>query len=442
MNIKLIIPCGHWGTGISSAVTFKTQQLNIPLLAAFTPAGHTIKIVDESFAPDDIDEDVDLVGITVMTDLALRSYHIADTYRKRGVRVVMGGIHPTVVPGEALQHADAVVLGEGEEVWPQLVSDAAGGGMQKIYRASKKTDMTGRPLPRRDLYPRLSFRSYTPFTVCVETSRGCPYDCEFCSVDQIMGHKYRIRPVRDVVSEIESIDCPNLFFVDDNLALNRRAAKELFTEMIPLKRRWVGQGAVSLAEDLELLSLMRRSGCHALLIGFESVQNETQNRMLKLKKLKVDYSEAMRRFHGEGIAVLGAFVFGFDHETKDVFDQTLEFAFVNGVDLAQLRCIIPFPGTRLYQRLLKEGRLLVPDWWLSSKRSTLLFRPKGMTPDEFLNGLERISKQFYSIGGIIRRFFGISPWKRSAMGWLMYAGSNLANRKRYLSCFRRNGTQG
>lgn len=435
MNIKLIKPDQRWANNISSAETFKIQQLSLPLLAASTPAEHRVTIVDESFAPDDINEDVDLVGITVMTDLAHRAYHIAETYRQRGVPVVMGGMHPTALPGEALQHADAVVLGEGDEVWPQLVTDASSGRLHKTYRANTMIDMTGLPLPRRDLYPRPSFSSYTPFSVGVQTSRGCPYDCEFCSIGLLMGHKYRLRPVRDVIAEMESIRHP-IFLVDDNLALNRRAAKELFTEMIPLKRRWVGEGTVSLAEDLQLLRLMKRSGCHGLLIGFESVQKETQNSMLKLKKLKMDYSEAMRRFHGEGIPIQGAFVFGFDHENKDVFEQTLEFAFAARLDLAQFRPLTPYPGTHLYQRLLKEGRLPVPNWWLSGDTPQHpLFRLKGMSPDELLDGMARITKQFYSVGGITRRFFGIRPWKRSAIGWRLYAGVNWAFRKRYSVAF-------
>lgn len=431
MNIKLIVPFGRVGCGVTSAETFKIQQLNIPLLAAHTPAGHALKIVDESFGPDDMDEDVDLVGITVMTDLALRSYRIADAYRQRGVRVVMGGIHATVLPDESLRHADAVVLGEGEDVWPQLVSDAAAGRLQRVYRASKRTGMAGQPLPRRDLYPRLSLGSYAPFAVAIEASRGCPNRCEFCSVGRMMGYGYRIRPVHEVASEIESIDLPNLFFVDDNLAFDRKAARELFTAMIPLRRRWVGQGQVSLAEDLELLTLMRRSGCEGLLIGFESMQKETQDSMPKVRKLKVDYREAVRRFHAEGIALLGAFVFGFDHETKDVFDRTIQFISESGLEFAELRCLVPYPGTRLYQRLLEEGRLPTPDWWLSGEQSPLLFRPKSMTPDELLSGVQRVATEVHSVGGIVRRFFGISPLRRSAVGWQLYAGVNLANRRLY-----------
>ncbi len=432
MKIKLIAPHEQSEDNISSAQTFKVQKVNLPLLAALTPPEYSVKIVDEAFAPDDIDEEVDLVGITVMTDLALRAYQIADIYRQRGVKVVMGGIHPTVLPDEALQHADAAVLGEAEEIWPKLLSDAASGAMQKLYRGNKIANLNGRPMPRRDLYPKPIHKGYTPIAVGIETARGCPYDCEFCSIGSVMGRQYRSRPIPEVIAEIGSINSRHLFFVDDTLALNRPEAKRLFTKMIPLRLKWAGQGPVSLAEDMELLKLMRRSGCVGLLIGFESVQKETFDGMKKIRNLKIDFSEAIRRFHNEGIAILGAFVFGFDHENKDVFDQTLEFSIRNRLDCVELRILSPFPGTRLYSRLLREGRLFVPDWWLHGyPPDTLLFQPKGMTSEELVEGFIRLNRQTYSMGSIIKRFFGINPWKRDPFGCLVYAGSNLATRKRY-----------
>ena len=430
MKIKLIAPHEQREDTISSP--FKLQRVNLPLLAALTPPGHTITIVEEAFAPDDINQDVDLVGITVLTELALRAYHIADVYRQKGVKVVMGGIHPTVLPDEALEHADAVVVGEAEGVWPRLVSDAASGQMQRLYRAGKMTDLKGLPKPRRDLLPGTKYQGYTRIPIGIETSRGCPHDCEFCCIGQTMGQQYRVRPVQEVIAEIESIDSPHLFFCDDALGLNRNVAKKLFTEMIPLRRRWLAQGTVSLAEDLELLRLMERSGCLGLLIGFESVQKGTQNEVKKIKNLKIDFYEAMRRFHGEGFGILGSFVFGFDYENKDVFEQTLEFIMRGRLDVIQLRILTPYPGTPLYKRLLSEGRLFARDWWLRGyPPDTLLFQPRGMTFDELISGYDRLNRQAYSFGAMMKRFLGMSPWKRTLLGCLVYAWTNLSTRKRY-----------
>jgi len=432
MKIKLIAPREQREDTLSSP--FKLQRVNLPLLAALTPTGHTVTIVDEAFAPDDTNQDVGLVGITVMTDVVPRAYDIADTYRRKGVKVVMGGIHPTVLPDEALEHADAVVVGEGEGIWPRLLSDAASGQMERLYRAGKRTDLRGLPKPRRDLFPGTKGKGYIPAPVGVETSRGCPNDCEFCSIGRTLGSQYRVRPVQEVIAEIEAIDSPYIFFVDDALALNRNAAKKLFTEMIPLRRLWLGQGTVSLAQDVELLKLMRRSGCLGLLIGFESVQKATQNEVRKIKNLRIDFYEAMRRFHDEGFGILGAFVLGFDHENKDVFDQTLEFVMRSRIDCAELRILTPYPGTRLYDRLLGEGRLFERDWWLRGyPPDTLLYQPRGMTAEELINGFARLNRQAYSFSAMTKRFFGMSPWKRTLFGCQVYAGINLSTRKRYFN---------
>ena len=435
MKIKLIAPHGQRDNTISTP--FKLQRVNLPLLAALTPPGHTITIVEEAFAPDDINQDVDLVGITVLTELAPRAYQIGDIYRRKGVKVVMGGIHPTVLPDEALEHADAVVVGEAEVLWPQLVSDATSGQMKKIYRADKIADLKGLPIPRRDILPGSQLRGYIPVPIGVETSRGCPHNCEFCCIGSTSRQQYRVRPVQEVIEEIESIDSPHIFFVDDALGLNRNAAKKLFTEMIPLKRRWLAQGTVSLAEDLELLALMKRAGCLGLLIGFESVQKGTQDEVNKIKNLRIDFYEAMRRFHNEGFGILGCFVFGFDYENKDVFEQTLEFIMRSSLDCVQLRVLTPYPGTRLYERLDSEGRLFSRDWWLHGyPPDTLLYQPKGMTADELINGFARLNRQVYSFGAMTRRFFGMSPWKRTLFGCQVYAGINISTRYRYFKSLK------
>lgn len=435
MKIKLIAPDEHREGAISCP--FKLRRVNLPLLAALTPPGHTITIVEEAFAPDDIDQDVDLVGITVLTELAQRAYRIADAYRQKGVKVVMGGIHPTVLPDEALEHADAVVVGEAEGVWPRLVSDAASGQMQRIYRAGTFTDLQDLPKPRRDLLSGTRNQGFTRVPIGVETSRGCPHDCEFCCIGQTLGKQYRVRPVQEVIAEIESIDSPHLFFVDDSLGLNRNVAKKLFTEMIPLRRRWLAQGTVSLAQDLELLGLMRRSGCLGLLIGFESVQKATQNEVMKISDLRIDFYEAMRRFHGEGFGILGSFIFGFDYENKDVFEQTLEFIMKCRMDVVGMRVLTPYPGTRLYKRLAGEGRLFVHDWWLRGyPHDTLLFQPKGMTADELISGYARLNRQTYSLGAMMKRFLGMSLWKRTLLGCQAYAEANLSTRNIYFKGLR------
>jgi radical SAM superfamily enzyme YgiQ (UPF0313 family) len=433
MRIKLIAPQEQRNDGCLSSKTFKLQRLCLPLLAALAPPGHEIKIVDESFCPDNPDEDVDLVGITVITELAAYAYRLAQAYRQKGVKVVMGGIHPTVLPEEALQYADSVVIGEGEEVWPRLVNDAASGRLQRIYRSEKTANMRGLPLPLRDLYPAPNNRGFAPLAYSVETGRGCPFDCDFCSVGTISGRHYRTRPVGDIIAEIDSFEFPYLFFVDDSLALNRVQAKKLFSEMIPSRRLWVGQGGVGLAEDLELLRLMRRSGCMGLLIGFESVQPKSQENLKKISGLSIDFMESMRRFHGEGIAVLGAFVFGFDYEDKDVFERTLEFCLKARIDVLEFRILTPFPGTRFYKRLLEEGRLFAPDWWLKGLSfKTILYQPKGMSIDDLLEGFAYLNRHAYSYSAIFRRFWGMSIPRRTPVGARLYAGVNLATRKRYL----------
>ncbi|MDW7709632.1 MAG: radical SAM protein [Deferrisomatales bacterium] len=435
MKIKLIAPHEHREDAISSP--FQLQRVNLPLLAALTPPGHTITIVEEAFSPDDMDQEVDLVGITVLTELALRAYRIGDDYRAKGVKVVMGGIHPTVLPDEALAHADAVVVGEAEGVWAHLVADAAAGRMRKLYRSGEMTSLQSLPTPRRDLLPKPRRQGGVPVPVGVETSRGCPNDCEFCCIGQTLGSQYRLRSTQEAIAEIQSMESPHLFFVDDALGLNRNAAKELFTEMIPLRRRWLAQGTASLAEDLELLGLMKRSGCLGLLVGFESVQKTTQDEVRKIRNLKIDFYEAMRRFHGEGFGILGSFVFGFDYENKDVFDRTFEFIMKSHMDVVQLRILTPYPGTRLYRRLLEEDRLFSKDWWLHGyPPDTVLFRPRGMTVDDLVSGFIDLNKQTYSWGAMAKRFLGMTPWRRTLLGCKAYAGVNLSTRSRYFKGLR------
>jgi radical SAM superfamily enzyme YgiQ (UPF0313 family) len=436
MRIRLIAPFDPDDHGRSSGETFKIRRRNLPLLAGLTPPGHDVEIVDESFAPSSHEAGPDLVGITVMTELARRAYHLGDHYSALGAKVVMGGVHATVLPGEALVHADAVVRGEAESVWAGLVADAAAGTLQQVYEDRGRLPLAGVPRPRWDLYPSPARRGYTPVGTGIETSRGCPYDCEFCSIGSVFGAGQRLRPASEVIAEIESLQTSHLFLVDDSLGLDRRASRELFTAMAPLGKSWVGQGTIALAEDPALLRLMRRSGCRGLLVGFETLHPGTRRGFRKLDK-RIDPGEALRRFHGAGLAILGAFVFGFDNEDPGVFDRMLEFARGIRLDAAQVRVLVPFPGTALYARLLREGRLLAPKWWLDGySTDTLLYRPIGMSPEDLVTGIERVIREFYSGGSVFRRYFGIPPWRRGLFGSAVFAGLNLGMRTRYLECLR------
>jgi radical SAM superfamily enzyme YgiQ (UPF0313 family) len=336
MKIKLIAPSDGAEKSTSSSETFKIQRLSLPILAAITPEKHDVVLVDEAFVPDDLDYNFDIVGISVLTDLVKRAYSLADHYRKHGVHVVLGGMHSTVLPEEALGHADSVVVGEAEDIWRKLLADIESGNPGKIYRAARPVDMQNIPIPRRDLYSSPNSKGYTPVAYTLEASRGCPYDCEFCSINQVMGKSYRTRPVANIINDIESLNSKNIFFVDDSFGLKRNFSKQLLKSMIPLGKVWVGQGTVSLASDLELLQLLQRSGCKGLLIGFESVEEDAQ-KTLKKVKTSINFSEAVKRFHDYGIGVLGAFIFGFDNDTKDVFEHTEKFIKDNKLEGAQPR---------------------------------------------------------------------------------------------------------
>lgn len=434
MRIRLIAPSVPGSDTRSSGGTFKIRRLNLPLLAALTPPGHEIEIVDESFAACDHAAGADLVGITVMTELARRAYELGDRYRAQGAKVVMGGAHVSAMPEEALLHADAAVRGEAESLWPRIVDDAVLGRLGGIYEDRVPRPLGGWPRPRWDLYPKPEKHGYTPLGTGVETTRGCPYGCEFCSVATVFGAKQRVRPVDEVAAEIASIHEKEVFLVDDSLGLDRRATRELMDRIAPLGKVWVGQGTIGICEDAELLRSMKRAGCLGLLVGFETMQPETKKDFRKLGR-RIDPVEAMSRFHDAGIAVLGAFVFGFDHDDAGVFDRTLEFVRKSRLDGAQLRLLVPFPGTELYARLLREGRLYAPRWWLDDHSTdTLLYRPLGMRPEELVDGVARVIRETYAATSIFSRYFGMPPWRRGAIGSAVYAGLNLGTRSRYLEC--------
>jgi len=401
MRIAFIIP--RWPKdSFWDVIAFKFPLLSTSLLAGLTPSHHELRIIDESLTEIDFDQEVDLIGITAITPLAPRGYEIADQFRKRGKKVVIGGIHASWLPEEAKKHSDSVVIGEADEVWPEVVEDAERGELKPFYRQEGRTDLSHLPIPKRDLFPRKGYL----FHNLVQTTRGCPFDCEFCSVTAFHGKTYRMRPVSEVEKEIQSLERSKayIFFVDDNLVGNLSHAKELLTMLSQYRLRWVSQGPIHSAEDDALVKLMARAGCHGLFIGFESLREENLNLMGKRINRVQAYEKGIQKLHEAGIGVYASFVFGYDYDDASVFDEFIAFAEKNRIDGAFLPILTPFPGTRVYQRLKEEGRLLTEDW-SKYDMATVVFRPKRMTVEELQEGFWKVNRSFYSIPSMLKRVF-------------------------------------
>ena len=372
------------------------------LLAARTPADIETVLWDERVEPIPLDADVDLVAITVETYTARRAYQIAMRYRQRGIPVVMGGYHPTFEPDEALQFCDAVAIGDGEELWPRIVEDARSGNLQPVYRAAGMADLAGPSRPDRTIFKG---KRYAPVDL-VQFGRGCRFNCEFCSIRAFYGSATGYRDVTQVAAEISDLNRGHFFFVDDNLFNDRTALKSLLLEIADCGKTWSCQASIDLADDPELIELMVRSGCIAVLIGFESLDADNLKQMRKGWAIKKGtYAERIRTLRKAGLMIYGTFVFGYDKDRRDVFDQTAEFAIDNKFFLANFNPLTPMPGTSLYERLKAEGRLLNDRWWLDEgyRYGDATFLPQGMTANQLTEGCLRARKTFNTFGAIGRR---------------------------------------
>ena len=387
------------------------EPLGLAYVAALTPRHWDVRIADE--VVEEIPEDSlpDLVGITSLTPTAPRAYEIAAGFRARGIPVVMGGMHATFCPDEAGRYVDAVVRGEAERTWPQVLSDFEGGGMRDRYEGAK-ADLSGLPLPRRDLY-RHRYR-----VTLVSTSRGCRNRCEFCSIWKYEGGRFRARPIPELLEELPRLPKTLItLFTDDNIMADRDRALELFRAMAArgLQRRHAVQASLDIAEDDELLRVLKASGCFAILVGFESVSERTLRMMRKAVNLRVgvdQYRDRIARVHRHGLMVAGTFIFGSDGDGPDIFKRTAQFVLDAGVDLAHFGLLLPMPGTDLHDRLVEEGRLLIADFPQDYSLLDLMhatFVPQAMTPEALEIGLAEATDAIGRWPVVLRR--AICTWR-------------------------------
>jgi len=373
--------------------------LSLAVVAGLTPDEWEVEIVDEAVEQVDLESEATLVGLTVMTPLAPRAYELADHFRGRGVQVVLGGIHPTALPHEAARHADAVVIGEAEGVWHHVLKDASRRRLRRFYESVERPDLRALPAPRRDLFRPDAYLT----TATVQTSRGCPHSCSFCSVTRFFGRTYRSRPVADIVAELAALGQKVVFFVDDNIFGAPSRARELFRRLTPLGLTWVGQSSINIARNTELLVLAAKSGCRGLFVGLESLLPANLREAGKaVLNRAADYREAVSRIQSQGIGVEGAFIFGFDQDDPGVFGRTVEFARKVRLAAAQFGILTPFPGTPLWSRLRNEGRITEPDWSRYTI-SNVVYRPLKMSAEALQDGFEWAYRSFYSYPSIVGR---------------------------------------
>jgi radical SAM superfamily enzyme YgiQ (UPF0313 family) len=382
----------------------RMEPLQLGVLAGLTPEHIDITLYDDRMEGIPYDEETDVVAITVETYTARRAYEISSEFRKRGVVVIMGGMHPSLIPEEVQQHADSIFIGDAETLWPSVIADLQKNQLQPLYRAEVGVAQQGGVMPRRQLFNN---KGYLPITL-LQFSRGCTHKCNFCAISSYFKRSHYVRDIDQILNEIASQNRKFLFFVDDNIVSNRNAAKDLFRELIPLKIRWVSQASINMTEDATLMDLMTRSGCMGHVVGFESIEPDSLKSMGKNHNISrfSGYIDQIKILRDYGLQTWAAFTLGHEHDTLESIQRTLDFALAHKFTFAAFNILMPYPNTPLYTQLQKENRLLYDDkWWLHPQYrfNHAAFVPNKLSPEELTEACFQLRSEFNSIPSIIKR---------------------------------------
>ena len=401
MKLTIVHPCVGRRVGEKYIRSWQMEPLAPAVLAGLTGPGVEITFHDDRMESISYDEPTDLVAISVETYTARRAYQIASEYRKRGVPVVMGGFHATLVPEEVSDYAESILIGEAETLWPELIEDFRNGRLRRVYRRAGRPSLDGLKLDRSIF----SGKRYLPIGL-VEAGRGCQFRCEFCAIQSYFKSTQTRRPAQEIVQEVSRLNKKLIFFVDDNITSNIEEAKEFFRALIPLNIRWVSQASINAAHDEEFLRLIKASGCQGLLIGFESLNPQNLKRMHKgFNQMKGGYEVALANLRRHGIRLYVTFILGYDDDGVDTFEETLEFAMKHRFYMVAFNHLTPFPGTPLYRRLEDEGRLTYDKWWLDPeyRYGMVPFEPRGMSAEEVRLRCIEARARFYSYPSMLKR---------------------------------------
>jgi len=408
-RLKLIQPSQIVNGKIRKFKKSFVPSRTLPYIAALTPSDFTVSIIDETLEDIDFDEPVDLAGITSLITQIPRALEIAEEYKKRGVKVILGGPAPSYLIDEVLTHVDSIVVGEAENIWTKVLEDFKRGALKKLYMPNGRSSLEHLPTPcfsllpmDRYLKPGFSLKKNRWPRIPVETARGCIHDCEFCSVSNYFGREMRFRPIAEVIEEIKRFEGAFIVFTDDNIAANPTRAKELFKALIPLKIRWLGQFSSLATKDKELIKLAGKSGCMFAFVGIESISKDSLQSVGKSFNRVENYSKIFRAYFDAGIQPNPSIIFGFDGDTKELMDETIDFLIKEKIPLMVQWILTPVPGTKLFKRFIEEGRILHRDY-SKYDGTNVVFKPKSMEPEELEEKFWEVFGRFYSTSNISYR---------------------------------------